>query len=184
MTTIKQTRLLTSVLTSDILYFLNNFNPNSLINKLSGKVKIKNKTQYALLNTIDFLQNLKQIIRLLQYNTRFYKKNFQIITSNNLYNRIIKYISKTYSTVNSQIHANFSFTSELKSKVVAYIGNNTTKNLQNVISKTFFNNVRSIILIDTEFNKNAFGNYKIYADINNYKKLLFLLLLMLLAQKY
>ena len=180
---IKQNKLLSSILTSDILYYTNNNSKKKTSNFYLNKIKVQNKSEYILLNVIFFLQNLKQMIRLLQYNLKYYKNFLQIVTSNNLYNQMIEYVSKTYSDTNSKLNARSKFNNKLNSKMLIFIQNDSKQNLDHLIRKAFFNNINSILLINSYFNKNIFGNYKVFTDVNNYKKLLFILMIILLAQK-
>jgi hypothetical protein len=177
----KQNKLLASILTSDILYFTSNSNKKS--NFFSNKLEVKNKTRYILLNVSVLLQSIKQIIRLLQYNLKYYKNFLQIITSSNLHNQIIEYVSKVYGTKDSKINARLALNNKLNSKVVTYIGDDVIHNLNYLMHKTFNNNINSIVLINSQFNKDILGNYKMFTDVNNYKKLLFLVMVILLAQK-
>ena len=180
---IKQNKLLSSLLTSDILYFPTASLKNKDSNFFSNKIELNNKTtKYILLNVSVLLQSIKQIIRLLQFNLKYYKNSVQIITSSNLYNQIIEHLSKSYGTKDSKINARLKFDNKLNSKVVTYIGNDITSNISHLMYKTFNNNINSIILINSLFNKNLFGNYKIFNNINNYKKLLFLIVIILLSQ--
>lgn len=181
MKVIKQNKLLASILTSDILYFASNTPKKS--NFFSNKIEIKDKNRYVLLNVAVLLQSIKQIIRLLQYNLKYYKNFLQVITSSNLHNQIIEYVSRIYGTKDSQIHAKLALNNKLNSKVITYIGNDVVHNLNYLMHKTFNNNINSIVLINSGFNKSIFGNYKTFTDVNNYKKLLFLVMIILLAQK-
>lgn len=183
MKTIKHNKLLASVFTSDILYFTSNINKKKNSNFFLDKIEIKKSTRYILLEVSSFLQSIKQIIRLLQYNVKYYKNFLQIITSSTLYNKIIEYISKNYGSSESKINAKLSFNNKLNSKVVAYIGNDVTQNANSLVDKTFSNNINSILLINSYFDKNILGNYKAFTDINNYKKLLFMVMVMLLSQR-
>lgn len=177
----KQNKLLASILTSDILYFTGNINKNS--NFFSHKIEVKDKSRYILLNASILLQSIKQIIRLLQYNLKYYKNFLQVITSNNLHNQIIEHVSKVYGTKDSKINARSALNNKLNSKVVTYIGDDVIHNLNYLMHKTFNSNINSIVLINSTFNKNISGNYKMFTDVNNYKKLLFLVMVILLAQK-
>lgn len=183
MKAIKHNKLLAAVLTSDILYFTSNINKKKNSNFFLDKIEIKNHTRYILLDVIVFLQSIKQIIRLLQYNVKYYKNFLQIITSSTLYNKIIEYTSKNYGTNESKINAKLNFNNKLNSKVVAYIGNDTTQNVNDLVHKTFSNNINSVLLINSYFDKNILGNYKAFTDVNNYKKLLFMVMIMLLSQR-
>jgi len=183
MKVIKQTKLLSSILTSDILYFSGTKLKKKNSNFYFNQIKVKQKTNYILLNVILLLQSIKQLIRILQFNIKYYKNFLQIITSNNLYNKIIEYISNLYNLDNVKIHTSTKFEIKSKQKMIAYIGDDISQNLKHTIQKTFNNNINLIILINSSFNKNFFGNYKMLTNINNYKKLIFLILIILLSQK-
>jgi len=178
---IKQQKLLSSILSSDILYFTANSSKKNS-NFFSNKIELKNKSQYLLLNVVLFLQSIKQIIRLLQYHLKYYKNFLQIITSNTLYNEILEQVSKNYNNKDGKINVRNKLDNKLNSKIVAYIGSDVAQDLQRLIKKTFNSNINSILLINSDFNKNVFGNYKLFTSVNNYKKLVFLIVIILLAQ--
>jgi hypothetical protein len=178
---IKQQKLLSSILSSDILYFTANSSKKNS-NFFSNKIELKNKTQYLLLNVVLFLQSVKQVIRLLQYHLKHYKNFLQVITSNTLYNEILEQVSKNFNSKDGKINVRNKLDSKLNSKVVAYIGSDIAQDLQRLITKTFNSNINSILLINSDFNKNVFGNYKLFTSVNNYKKLVFLIVIILLAQ--
>ena len=116
-------------------------------------------------------------------NLKYYKNSVQILTSSNLYNQIIEHLSKLYGTKDSKINARLKLDTKINSKVVACIGNEPNFNASHLIQKAFNNNINSVILVNSLFNKNLFGNYKVFNNINNYKKLLFLTIIFLLSQK-
>lgn len=180
---IKQNKLLSSLLTSDIIYFKTNSVKKKNSNFFLNKIEIKQKNHYILLNVIVLLQSIKQVIRLLQFNLKYYKNFLQVVTSNNLYNQIIDYTSKAYGVKDSKISTRLKLDTKLNSKVIAFIGEDTSTNLKYLIHKAFNNNINSIVLINSYLHKNLFGNYKVFANINSYKKVLFLMVVMLLAQK-
>lgn len=177
---IKQNKLLSSILTSDIIYFSGNtLKKNSFF--FLNKIKIKNQSHYTILNIIVLIQTIKQIIRILQFNSKYSEHFLQIISSNNLNNKIIEYIFKKYNN-NAYIYNTTKLNDKLKSKAVIYLDTFNT-NLKFTIQKSFNNYINLIILITSYFNKNFFGNYKMLTDINNYKNLIFLSLIILLSQK-
>ena len=178
---IEQQKLFSSILSSDILYFTANSSKKNS-NFFSNKIELKNKSQYLLLNVVLFLQSIKQIIRLLQYHLKYYKNFLQIITSNTLYNEILEQVSKNYNNKDGKINVRNKLDNKLNSKIVAYIGSDVAQDLQRLIKKTFNSNINSILLINSDFNKNVFGNYKLFTSVNNYKKLVFLIVIILLAQ--
>lgn len=183
MKVVKYNKLLSSLLTSDLIYFPVTNSKKKDLNYYSKKIEINKSSSYVLLNVFVLLQSLKQIIRLLQFNLKHYKNSVQVITSNPLYNQIIDYVSKAHGIKDSKINARLKFDNKLNSKVIVAIGNDTALNTSYLIQKLSNNNINSIILINTLFSKNLFGNYKLFNNINNYKKLMFLLVIFLLSQK-
>ena len=83
---IQNNKLLSSLISSDIIYFSDN-STKIHSSYYSNKLKIKNK--FILLNINIFLQNLKQFIRILQFSLKHYKNCIQIITSNKIFSQII-----------------------------------------------------------------------------------------------
>lgn len=180
---LKKQKLLSSILSSDLIYFTSDTITKKSLNKCSHQIKIKEKSNYNILNVNQFIQSIKQLIRLLQYNSNHYKNFLQIVTTNALFNDIINQVSKKYCNVEEKINARNKLDSTLQSKVLLYINFDISKDIQEFLLRAFKSNVNSIILINSYFNNNILGNYKICTNVNNYKKLIFLIVLILLAQK-
>lgn len=183
MKVVKYNKLLSSLLTSDLIYFPISNSKKKDSNYYSKKININKASNYAFLNVFTLLQSLKQIIRLLQFNLKYYKNSVQMITSSPVYNQIINYVSKVHGIKDSKINARLKFDNKLNSKVVAVLGNDISLNTSSLIQKLFNSNIHSVLLINTLFTINLFGNYKLFNNINNYKKLLFILIVFLLSQK-
>lgn len=183
MKTIKQQKLLSSILSSDLLYFTPDNTNQQNSNFFSKKIRINNQTTYNILNINLFIQSIKQLIRLLQFHSKYYKNSLQVVTSNTLYNDIINQISNKYGNPEEKINVRTKLDKKLQSKAIIYINFDIAQDVQELLLRTFKNNINSVVLINSYFTKSAFGNYKILTDVNNYKKLLFLIVIILLAQQ-
>lgn len=179
----KKQKLLSSILSSDLIYFTSDTVNKQNVNKCSHQINVKEKITYNVLNINQFIQSIKQLIRLLQYNSNHYKNFLQIVTTNVLFNDIIAQISNKYCNTEEKISPRNKLDSNLQSKVLLYINFDISKDIQELLLRAFKSNINSIILINTYFNNNILGNYKICTNINNYKKLIFVIILILLAQK-
>ena len=73
----KKQKLLSSILSSDLIYFTSDTVNKQNVNKCSHQINVKEKITYNVLNINQFIQSIKQLIRLLQYNSNHYK-NFLI----------------------------------------------------------------------------------------------------------
>lgn len=182
MNTIKQQKLLSSILSSDLIYFTQDQTSKSNANFFSNEIKVNKNVNYNILNINLFIQSLKQLVRLLQYHSQHYKNYLQIISSNTLYNDIINQISKKYEIQNEKIIVRNKVDNKLNSKALIFINFDVVKDMHELLLRTFKGKINSIVLINSYFNKNIFGDYKILTDVNNYKKLLFLITVILLAQ--
>ena len=100
---INQQKLLSSILSSDILYFTLRNNKTKNSNFFVNKIKLNQKNNYVLLNIDYFLQNIKQLIRLLQYHFKHHKNFIQIVSSNLMYNEILEQVFKKYGNADNNI---------------------------------------------------------------------------------
>ncbi len=178
MKTIKQVSLLKSILTSDLVY-ISGSSCIKNVSTVSNIININNKTKHTVLNPILLLQNIKQLIRLIQYHGKQYQDFLEIITSSNLNIQLIDYVSKTYGT--QRIYGHRIPNAGLSSKTLLFIDNQGVS--KQCLQRIFSTNKYTTIDINSVYNKNIWGNYKIFTDINNYKKLLFILLLIILTQR-
>lgn len=182
MKTIKQQKLLSSILSSDLIYFTQDQILKSNTNFFSNEIQGNKNINYKILNINLFIQSLKQLVRLLQYNSKHYKNYIQIISSNALYIDIINQISKKYETQNEKVIVRNKLDSKLNSKALIFLNFDVVKDVQELLLRVFKSKINSIVLINSYFNKNLLGDYKILTDVNNYKKLLFLITVILIAQ--
>ena len=179
---INQQKLLSSILSSDILYFTLRNNKTKNSNFFVNKIKLNQKNNYVLLNIDYFLQNIKQLIRLLQYHFKHHKNFIQIVSSNLMYNEILEQVFKKYGNADNNIKVRKLLNIKYNTKAAIFLGNDSEQKLHSLLLKGFNHNINSILLINSCFEKNVFGNYKIFVDVNNYKKLLFLSVIIMLTQ--
>jgi len=174
----KQHSLLTSVLVSELLYLNNKEKKESVY--LSKKLKTAKGT-YVLLDTFKFLQNLKQVVRLMQFQYKQENYNTQIILSNIFLRQILFHIIKKYKNTNTKFVINNTLNYNLKTNTAIYLDNVAVKHT--ALQKAFNNKINALLYVGTQLNKNVFGNYKIHTNINNFKKIIFLSIVLLLSQQ-
>lgn len=183
MSTVKQTKLLNALITSDLVYLRNDRKKVQNSNFLKQNLNIKPKKSYTLLNVSQLLNSLKQFVRLIQFNLKHYTNFVQVISSSNINKYLIDYISTTYGDTNTfKMHSRSTLDTKLNSKMVLFVENEGIQNLNFLVQKMFNNNINSIQIINTKLYKNKFGTYKIFTKLDTYKKVLFCLLIMLIAK--
>jgi hypothetical protein len=170
--------LLNSLIESDFL-FLKNYYFLKNINALNVFL-LNNKNYVTILNPLEALKTLKQYIRLIQ----FFKKQKNPVFNFFVQTRAQKSIINNYILLNKlllKFKTSFKFLvlkgNKTKSQLLLSLQQSLSKNLN--LYNTLIN--EQIFLIQ-EFNssqdKKNLGIYKIYNNIVDYKKLIFLLVIL------
>lgn len=145
---------------------------------------IVNKKQNIIcLNIFELIKDLKQVIRILSFIKKqtLLKKNLNFFVDDK--NNSLKFLINEYCQANNSQH-NFFFdinshnlnTSQIKEKAIhlGIIINNVILNNKTFIKNQFNRNIFLFLNFNSVMNQNFVG-YKVYNNINDYKKILFLL---------
>jgi hypothetical protein len=170
--------LLNSLLESDFLflknyYFLKNINALNVFH-------LKQKNYVTVLNPLEALKTLKQYIRLIQ----FFKKQKNPVFNFFVQTRAQKSIINNFILFNKLIlkfKTSFKFLvlkgNQANSQLLLSLQHSLSKNLN--LYKTLINEQIFLIQeINSNEDKKNLGLYKIYNNISDYKKLLFLLVIL------
>jgi hypothetical protein len=170
--------LLNSLIESDFLlfknyYFLKNINALNVFN-------VTNKNYVTILNPLEALKTLKQFIRLIQ----FFKKRKNPILNFFVQNRAQKSIIHNFILFNKLIlkfKTSFKFLvlkeNKINSQLLLSLNQSLSKNLN--LYKTLINeHIFLIQEINPNLNEKNLGLYKMYNSVSDYKKLLFLLIIL------
>jgi hypothetical protein len=132
------------------------------------------------LDILTLIKSLKQTIRLFQFVKNDSKNCLQICTTNRQYlNLLNEYISKesfnNKATVKSVLTKNSlqQNASQLLLLLDEPLGNNNK-----IFKRLAEDKVYLISKINSKFEKNSWGTYKIYNDLSDFKKLIFLITLL------
>jgi len=169
--------LLNSLIESDFL-FLKNYHFLKNLNSLTV-LHLNNKNFVSVLNPLETLKTLKQYIRLIQ----FFKKQKNSIFNFFVQNRAQKSIINNFIVLNKLIlkfKTSFKFLvlkgNTTNSQLLLSVHQPLSKNLN--LYKTLINeNIFLIQEINSNQDKKKLGLYKIYNNLSDYKKLIFLMVI-------
>ena len=137
---------------------------------------IKNSKSFLILDPIQLVKNIKQTVRLLQYLKLQQKSTLQINFEDKYFSELMNYliIEKQIFEKKIELTTNINLIDKSENSILFSINQNSSgKEYKKYFSKNIFliNNINSINEI------NNFGNYKINNDINDWKKFVFIILL-------
>lgn len=132
------------------------------------------------LNVVELIKSLKQIIRLLQFIKSQKNKQLTICTSNKQLQTIFSlYFSKlpinktiTVTKTLSRVHASLNVTQAL------LLLEEPLYNNKRVFKKLFEENVFLLSKLNSKTEQNNWGTYKVYNDLYDFKKVVFLIALL------
>ena len=171
--------LLKSIINSDFFILKKNISINNIY--LDKKMSITKNNVLSSLDLLEILKSLKQFIRLVQYvkksnsflhinieNKQQYLLLKQFLTENNL-DSIIK-INNNFSLDKRSI-------SLKKPKVFLILGSDTFMNKKQLFNKLNIEKIFIFLKVNTNIEYNNFGIYKIFNDLFDFKKIIFIILL-------
>lgn len=168
--------LLTSLITSDFLLL----EKNSTALRHIKFVSKHNSLELSSLDLFETLKSVKELINLLRFISNSEKKSLQIIIENKQYLRILNFFFKKSKTTLKILIKN-AFVSNLCDKsvnqLVLLLTDSVTGN--STLFKNFVqNNIFLINKINTKIEQNSWGSYKLYNDLSDLKKFLFIVILL------
>lgn len=138
-------------------------------------------TNYSTLNIIELTKTVKQLIRILTFvNLKSTAGILHIIVQNKQYLHLLKQFFLEYPlSIKVNIDSTLSSHTLRDTSVVQAVLLIDTVNFDNLnlLKKLQNNNIYLINQINSKINPNNFGVYKIYNDLFDYKKLLFIAIL-------
>lgn len=170
-----QKALLKSLLLSDFL-FVNN--TSSLKNPFIQNQLLLKKNIVIQLTLIDLLKNLKQFLRLIQYLKKIKNNNLYFCLGNSFRLELLQKVFSIYS-----LNTNVFLTLDVPENINLIQTNslNFLCHLNDVLleNKNLFKmlTIRHFFLnqkINLSLNKKDFSSYKIYNDLNDFKKIVFI----------
>lgn len=168
--------LLKSIVESDFLFL----EPSSLkqLRHIKDNLKV-NKLNVSLLDIFETLKSLKQFIKLLKFLSEKDEKILHVWLRNKQYLRLINIlIDKENFGVDfsAKSSLNQSHNNQFKTQLLFLLNlplRNNKKTLKRILNEKIF----LINKVNLKIEKNDWGSYKIYNDIKNFKKFLFLFII-------
>ena len=164
--------LLKGIVDSDFLILNKNVNYNFRF--LTSRLNL-NGIRVNYLDSLETIKTLKQFIRLLQHSQLESKNLIHLVLKNKQFVKISESFFKNKSfniKTNSSLNIK-DFSSENQILILFdYINNN-----QLILKKLFDKNIFLINKINTKFEQNNWGSYKIFNELDDFKKFIFFIIL-------
>lgn len=148
---------------------------------LDKKIYITKKNSLSSLDLLETLKSLKQFIRLLQYVKK--SNSFLHINIENKQQFLLLKHFLTENNLDSIIKINDNFSSDKKSislkksKVFLILGSDIFMNKKQLFNKLNIEKIFLFFKVNTNIEYNNFGIYKIFNDLFDFKKIIFIILL-------
>lgn len=169
--------LLKSIIETDFALLTGNLKQNSRSLKLGVKLKKDNTLQ--VLDVFELVKSLKQFVRIIQFLKRQNHKNMYVCSSNKQIVGILnKYLEENDNEDFIKIQNNFA---KIKGKSdfiqSLLVLQEPLNSHHNVFKKLFEKNILIVNKINSISERNSYGTYKMYNEIIDFKKLIFLIVL-------
>jgi hypothetical protein len=164
--------LLKGLIESDFLLVNKNLNKKSRFLKSNLNI---NGSKINYLDSFETLKTLKQFIRILQYLQNNDKNVIYLVVKNKQFIKIAESFFK-----NKRFNININDSSNIKKSnlenqfliLFDYINNNSL-----LLKKLFDKNIYLVNKVNTKFEQNNWGTYKIFNELDDFKKFLFFIVL-------
>jgi hypothetical protein len=164
--------LLKGLIESDFLLVNKNLNKKSRFLKSNLNI---NGSKINYLDSFETLKTLKQFIRILQYLQNNDKNVIHLVVKNKQFIKIAELFFK-----NKRFNININDSSNIKKSnlenqfliLFDYINNNSL-----LLKKLFDKNIYLVNKVNTKFEQNNWGTYKIFNELDDFKKFLFFIVL-------
>ena len=139
-----------------------------------------NQIELASLDLFKTLKSVKQLIRSLRFISNSPQKFLQVVVENKQYIRILNlFLKKPTNNLNFLVKSSFISTPCYKSvNQLLLLLTHPLKNNTKLLKKIVQSNIFLINKINTKSEQNDWGSYKIYNDLNNFKKFIFVVILL------
>lgn len=176
-----KTLLLDGLICSDFLFL--NKNLKNKNRHLKSLYNINNETALYL-DPMETLKSIKQFIRILQFFKKQKKKFLHVLLKNKQYSKIIQtFLKDSDLNLSCSIKESISRDNTLLPNDQLLLILDSINNDHSFFKKLFDKNIFLINKINSKIEQNNWGTYKIYNDLNDFKKLIFIFVLMDLILK-
>jgi hypothetical protein len=172
----KKILLLKSIINSDFLFL--DQNANKKLRHVTSVVGL-NEFVATSLNPFETLKGVKQLVRSLQFLAKQDNNVLHICVENKQYLSLLNSILGAKKLNLSVFVKDFLIREKMlpKSNQSLLLLTSAIKNDQKLLKKFFYKNIFLINKINAKIESNNLGTYKIYNDLNSFKKLIFLLVI-------
>lgn len=169
--------LLKSIIETDFALLSGGSKENS--RSLDLIVKLKKDKTLRVLDMFELAKNIKQFVRIIQFLKRQNSKNMHVCSSNKQILGILnKYLEEHKEEDFIKVQSNFTkINGKLDSIQSLLVLEEPLISHNNVFKKLFEKNILIVNKINSILEPNNYGTYKIYNDILDFKKLIFLIVL-------
>jgi hypothetical protein len=165
---------LKSLFNSDFFLLQHHFKQKTIYTKQT----IYSKTFLSSLDFYPLLQSLKQFIRIIQFCKKRYRSSIIFKVKDLCYFTLIAEFLKMYSiTLNITLEQTIRTLSSSQKLSFLVLLDTSEFEDKNLFNKLFFQNFFLILKINSKFEINKEGTYKIYNDLFDFKKIIFLIVL-------
>lgn len=167
--------LLENVKSKNLKYFQSEIHSKTFANSISS------------LDLFQLTKTLKQFIRALQFIKARKKRHLHILIENQQYVELLQlFLNEKNINCSFSVKSNLVGEKEFQSFSQLFVMlDSTLKNNKNIFRRFFESNIFLVQKINSSFEKQNWGTYKIYNNVVDYKKILFLIILIhkVLTQK-
>jgi hypothetical protein len=166
------TLLLKGLIDSDFLFL------NKKVNKNLRSLKstsVLNNSEISYLDSVETLKTVKQFVRLLQFLEKKDKKIFHIVVKNKQFVKIVESFFKD-KNFNFSIKDSINIqNTKIEDQILILFDQINNNSL--LLKKLFDKNIFLINKINTKFEQNNWGAYKIFNNLDDFKKFIFFIIL-------
>lgn len=148
---------------------------------IKSSIKLNTLGTLDVLNLLELNKSIKQLVRILQFLKSNFKSHLYILAEDKYLVSFLSQYLKDYSlTTSIQIKTTLPTNKEIidEPRLVLILGN-SSHHFQTVVKKKFVdNNIFLVSKINLNVETNFFGAYKIFNDLNDIKKIVFLIILL------
>lgn len=174
----KKIKLINNLIVSDFIYIKKNKNYKEL-KVYNSQIKIlKSSNKLVVLDILEVFKQLKQLIRIFIFLKKNKINNINFLINNKQYQKLLLNFFNMY--LKNEISINILNTLMLNSNNVNSFLIILNKNMhyeKNFFKNLILNNAFLVCLINLEKEIKNYGVYKIYNEISDFKKLIFLLVI-------
>lgn len=169
-----------SIIDSD--FFLLNSNSSQKSSYSRNHWSLNNKEPFVSLDTLELLKSLKQFIRSLQFLKSQNLNSLHINVENKEHFFLLKQFLIEYKfSINVHVHNTFSLKkvrgNGCTTDMILVLGQTSNQDTKKMLRRLYDSNVFLVNKLNSNVEANNWGTYKIFNDLFDFKKVLFMVIL-------